>query len=415
MKRYLTLFVFGAALSMLGGTSSYAQTSGETGTSSTQQTDQSEDAWRKSKKKTTSTDPFDPFKNSRNFGAGLNLPPLRPIDSLPEDSRRHLMRQRAKVIATEDMNPDPSAPKTNSKHTVYKLSEAAKTDPALAKEEEEAWEVIMTDLQGAKGGKPSQSASGPHKVAIAGRGGDQTGSVMRGGSAHSAAEIMARLKGLKTGGTGGTGTLPTGEQGQQTGSGQQGQPQGQGQTPQGQDQSQPGNTQTASGQRGGSAQSTADILTGIKGHGSEQGRQGQTQGQPGTAQTQSVMRGGSAQSASEIMAGMKGANTGQSQQSGDTNNDAAPQTTSQTGQASNDAAQGQQQSTQTGSNAAATDAANDSGAAGEAAKKTTPEILSPLSLPETTGPSQQVECSQSSASAYLKQAQGSDDDVNSCD
>ena len=227
MKRFTYSLLLGAAFSMGLGGISFAQTSNP----DTNQTDQSEEDWRKSQKKDTS-DPSDPFKNILNTGIGTNLPPLREIDTLPEDSRRHLMRQRAKVIAEMEIGQD-----MKDADTPYTPSEAAKSDPELAAEEEAAWEVIVTDMKGTGGGGDAPDAgTGPNKVAVTGSGGSAPSSPIRGGSAQSAAEIMAKLKGMQAGGgqggtaqSGGQGTRPM--QGPLSG-GSQGRQMPQGQNPQ---------------------------------------------------------------------------------------------------------------------------------------------------------------------------------------
>lgn len=159
----------------------------------TTQTDQSEEDWRRSQKKSGS-EVFDPNANTSSTGSGLNLPALEPIDQLPEDSRRHLRKMRARVIAEMGFGDQGERP--------YEPSEAAKADPELAAQEEEVWEIILTDLKGSGAGSGAPG-SGPNKVAVAGQGSGQEQSVMRGGSTQSAAEIMAQLKGLQTAGMGG--------------------------------------------------------------------------------------------------------------------------------------------------------------------------------------------------------------------
>ncbi len=162
----------------------YAQT--------TDQTDASEEDWRRSQRKARSRNDTDTIINTTSIGAGAPLPEYRPIDSLPEESRRHLQRQRAKIIAEVEFGEDPG-------EVPFEPSEAAKTDPNLAADEEEAWEVILTDLRSS--GSNGQGEGGPNKVAVAGRGGGASSSVTRGGSAQSAADILAQLKGLQTSGT----------------------------------------------------------------------------------------------------------------------------------------------------------------------------------------------------------------------
>lgn len=159
----------------------------------TGQTDQSEEDWRKSqRKRKTDIGDFDPISNPGGIGSGINLPPLDPIDTLPEESQRHLRRQRAKVIAEMEFGETPG-------DVPFEPSEAAKDDPNLAAEEEEAWEVILTDLQGGSGGGDQSGEGGPNKVAVAGQGGADSRSVTRGGSAQSVSDILAQLKGLQAG------------------------------------------------------------------------------------------------------------------------------------------------------------------------------------------------------------------------
>lgn len=161
----------------------------------TDQTDASEEDWRNSRRKAKTNDGFDPILNPNSVGAGGVLPPLEPIDTLPEDSRRHLQRQRAKIIAELELGEAPG-------DIPLEPSEAAKSDPQLAADEEEAWEVILTDLQGSSG-SGAEGPGGPNKVAVAGRGGGSDRSLTRGGSSQSAAEILAALKGRQSGGGGG--------------------------------------------------------------------------------------------------------------------------------------------------------------------------------------------------------------------
>ena len=141
----------------------------------TTQTDQSEEDWRRSQKKSGS-EVFDPNANTSSTGSGLNLPALEPIDQLPEVSRRHLRRMRARVIAEMGFG--------DEGERRYEPSEAAKTDPELAAQEEEVWEIILTDLEGSGAGS-SARGSGPNKVAVAGQGSGQDQSVMSGGSAQT--------------------------------------------------------------------------------------------------------------------------------------------------------------------------------------------------------------------------------------
>jgi hypothetical protein len=256
MRSLLLAFALSTSLGALSGVPAVAQT--------TDQTDQSEEDWRKSRKKRDTSDIFQDIKNSGVFGNGINQGPVNPVEALPEDSRRHLMKERAKVIATVETGQTPDAP--------YNPSEEAKTDPDLAEQEKEAWDVIMTDLK--SGGGQGQPGTGPNKIAIAGQGGGSSpsNSTMRGGSTQSVAEILAQIKGMKAGnlgggsgtqGTDGSGQSPLGTGGGSapTGQDQQGQSQqaggqSQGQAQQGQ--AQEGQAQEASTQAGGEGQTQSD-------------------------------------------------------------------------------------------------------------------------------------------------------------
>jgi len=397
----------------------------------TQQTDQSEEDWRNSRRKRGRDDDIEAIINPRNLGSGGAIIEYEPIDSLPEDSRRHLQRQRAKVIAEMEFGEDaPDVP--------YEPSEAAKQDPSLAAEEEEAWEVILTDLQGGSGGSSGQDQGqgGPNNVAVAGRGGG-SGSVTRGGSSQSASDILKQLKGLQgNGGSRGTqsGSAQDGRQGGtgQQGSAQQGGGQGQGQS---QDQ---GNAT-----RGGSSQSASDILGQIRGAGAQSGgqngsgtqigqeqgqgtsssqSQGQSQGQPqsqgqgqspaqpqnqsqgggqqpssqsqsGDANTpQSVTRGGSSESLSDILRQIRGGSSAGQAKSGQTQNNGQGQSSSQG-----------QQNSQQGQSGASGDAAAQNGADSAANRaRRAPPSVDPLTLPNRAQSDGNGSGSSSSASDFLK-------------
>ena len=245
----------------------YAQTSPDT-----RQTDQSEEDWRKSKKKggTDAEDILDIIKNTRSTGVG-NGRGYSPIDALPEESRRHLMKERAKRMAQAGPN--------ETVDVSYTPSEAAKSDSNLQDDEKKAWEKMAQGMNGApdqgqqgqgqgqqgqgQQGQQGQSQQGQQQGGGSGQQGQQQGggqssdpsaqngssrSVMRGGSAASVSDIMARIKGLSPGsggagnGRAGQGPSSQGGQGQQGQSSQgqsplgQGQQVGQGQSPQGQGQ-----------------------------------------------------------------------------------------------------------------------------------------------------------------------------------
>lgn len=205
----------------------------------TEQTDKSEEDWRKSKKKRDASDIFEDILDKRDVGVGTNQYPQNPVESLPEESRLHLMKERAKVIAETEPGHTPDAP--------YNPSEAAKSDPELAEQEKEAWTVIMTDLEGGESQGQGQGGSGPNKVVVAGQGGQsgeqgnqsQGRSVIRGGSSQSVAEILAQIKGLKSGSgaSGGSGQPEPGNGGQTQGPlSQESSDQSAGQSPSGQSQ-----------------------------------------------------------------------------------------------------------------------------------------------------------------------------------
>ncbi|MCI4645013.1 MAG: hypothetical protein MRY64_09540 [Hyphomonadaceae bacterium] len=172
----------------------------------TTQTDQSEEDWRKSQRK-DDDDPFDPISNPQNTGMGTNVPPMRDIDRLPEESQRHLNRMHARVIAEVDLN-NPEATDMS-----YEPSAAAQSDPQLRAEEEAAWAQIVNDIksagQGGQNGQSGQGAgqSGSGTMAGAGQGGGSdmsggggggigAGPSMGGGSNMSAAEILRQMQGL---------------------------------------------------------------------------------------------------------------------------------------------------------------------------------------------------------------------------
>ena len=211
----------------------------------TEQTDQSEEDWRRSQRKTGGEEREDVFDPSQSTGTGGIFPPLRPIDSLPTESRRHLSKQRAKAIAGMDSD-------GKIQETSYEPSERAKSDPNLAAEEEAVWEEMIEELQGSGGntedgsrssdqagdqneqsgqssesqqsGSQGQSGQGEDQSSAqgesqsdqseSGQGGSQEKSVMRGGSAASASDILKQMRGVPSSGpqSGGSGA----EQSQQS-------------------------------------------------------------------------------------------------------------------------------------------------------------------------------------------------------
>lgn len=240
----------------------------------TTQTDQSEEDWRKSKKKTTTDDPWNGFKNTNGWGQGTQRS-LSPVDILPEESRRFLMKERAQRLAEAGIGEPVDAS--------FEPSEAAKADPSLESDEKAAWAELMKDLGGSgtpppgdPNGDPNADPSGqggqggsapqiPTQVGefggSAGSSGATTPSVIRGGSSASVSDILAQIKGR--------GAAPSGQgQGQQD-QAQQSQAQSQAPTAadiQAQNQSQSqGQTQAqnqaqadSQAQQSGDAQSSAD-------------------------------------------------------------------------------------------------------------------------------------------------------------
>lgn len=158
----------------------------------TDQTDQSEDDWRKSRKKSGTSDIYrTPNTSSTGVGAPVvDYKPVSPVERLPSESRRHLMQERAKAIAMSDDGDISDAE--------YVPSEAAKSDEQLMREEQEAWDVIVTDMQGSGG--EATSEGGPNKVAVVGENGATPTRGSRGGSTQTLQEIMDAIKSGQTGG-----------------------------------------------------------------------------------------------------------------------------------------------------------------------------------------------------------------------
>jgi len=160
----------------------------------TDQTDQSEEDWRKSQKKKGSSDIYrDPNRRSTGSGAPIvDYEPVSPVDTIPSESRRHLMKERAKAIANSDDGDISDAE--------YVPSEDAKSDEQLMRDEQEAWEVLTTDLQGSGG--EATSEGGPNKVAVTGENGATPTRGSRGGSTRTLQEIMDAIKNGQAGGSG---------------------------------------------------------------------------------------------------------------------------------------------------------------------------------------------------------------------
>lgn len=164
----------------------------------TDQTDQSEDDWRKSRKKSgTSSIYRTPNTNSTGVGtASGEFEPISPVERLPSESRRHLMKERAKAIAMSEDGDISDAE--------FVPSEAAQSDEQLLRDEQEAWDVLVTDMQGSGG--TATSDGGPNKVAVAGQNGATPTRGSRGGSTRTLQEIMDAIKSGQTGTESGTGT-----------------------------------------------------------------------------------------------------------------------------------------------------------------------------------------------------------------
>lgn len=176
----------------------------------TSQTDQSEEDWRKSRKKRDTTDIFEDILNPNSSGRGAyQTGPINPIDSLPDSSRRHLYKERAKAMA--------EAPIGAPINTDYTPSTDAQADPDLEEQERLAWSEMMSDVNDGMGMDPSSGQGGApkqntHQGQNQGYGqnpgqgqgqGKETGageqskmpSLMRGGSSASIADILAGIKG----------------------------------------------------------------------------------------------------------------------------------------------------------------------------------------------------------------------------
>lgn len=187
----------------------------------TDQTDQSEEDWRQSRKKSGTSDIY--RTPNTNTTGSVQVTPLTPVERLPSDSRRHLMRERAKAIAESDDGDISDAE--------YVPSDAAQSDEALMREEKEAWDIIVTDAKGDAGQGTSQG--GPNKVAVSGQGSGTATSGSRGGSTRTLQEIMDAIKNGQTGGGSGqseSGDATSGSQTSQAGQGNNaGEGQGEGQ------------------------------------------------------------------------------------------------------------------------------------------------------------------------------------------
>ncbi len=205
IRTFAMALALSTSFTVLIGPAAYAQT---TQAPDTDRTDQSEEDWRKSQKKKSGNDTIeDIFKNKSIFGsgAGQGYEPS-PMESLPENSRRHLKKQRAKVIATSDPHNIPDA--------AYEPSEAAKSDPELAAQEKTVWDGMVKDMQTGGSGQPGQAGTGQGSQGQSpqgqsGQGQSQPGQSgqsqsrnkpgpVRGGSSTSVADILGKIKGMKS-------------------------------------------------------------------------------------------------------------------------------------------------------------------------------------------------------------------------
>lgn len=282
MTRTLIAATLAAGLLLGSASVSYAQV--------TDQTDQSEEDWRKSRKKSGDSGIFTPNRTTNGNGLGtiIDVEPVSPVERLPSESRRHLMRERAKAIA--------ESPDGNISDAEYVPSEDAKNDPALMRDEQEAWEVITTDMEGAGGQADTPSQGGPNKVAVTGRNGTAPAPGSQSGSTATLQEIMDAIKagrmgnagsggGSGVGSGGGTGSQP----GTGSGAGQvpSGNPAGAGTQPQGRlDGTGAGPSQTsgdgeASANAGGEGQSDAQGTTQSASAGGQDGAASASSGQDG--------------------------------------------------------------------------------------------------------------------------------------
>lgn len=227
----------------------------------TDQTDQSEEDWRKSRKKSGSSDIYRKTNpNSTGSGAPMvDYKPVSPVERLPSESRRHVMRERAKAIAESDDG--------DISDVDYTPSDAAQSDEQLMRDEQEAWDTIVTDMKG--DGGTAKSEGGPNKVAVTGENGATAEKGSRGGSTKTLQEIMDAIKNGQSGKNGPSGGGNASEgQGAESSSG----------SSEAQGESQADGTQGQSGQ--GDAQSDGESQSDGQSNGQDQG-DGQDAGDAG--------------------------------------------------------------------------------------------------------------------------------------
>lgn len=181
----------------------------------TDQTDQSEEVWRKSRKKSGNSDIY---RRPNTSSTGLGLPtidydPPTALERLPSESRRHVMRERAKAIA--------ESPDGDLSNVAYTPSEDAQSDEALMRDEQAAWEEVTASPDGntqdgdqsasaQTGTSGSQGSSEQGDSGSSGQAGPQgdgqsssQSQAPRGGSAASLQEIMDAIKSGQSGGQSG--------------------------------------------------------------------------------------------------------------------------------------------------------------------------------------------------------------------
>lgn len=186
----------------------------------TDQTDQSEEDWRRSQRKSGTRDIYrTPNTSSDGFGRSIGeVEPLRKVDTLPRESRRHVMRERAKAIAESEDGMLSEAE--------FEPSDAAQNDEDLARQEQEAWDELVADSQASTSGGTQSDSADATQTDQAGSSGssqegaqgdpqsqDQASAEPRGGSSRSLQEIMNSIKGSPTGSAQSGQTSDAGEQG----------------------------------------------------------------------------------------------------------------------------------------------------------------------------------------------------------
>ncbi len=340
----------------------FAQSSGNN--PDTQRTDKSEDDWRKSKKKRNNTGPFNILKSPKGFGSNFPLPPMRPIDELPEESARHLKNLRAKAIATNSAGQKINADKT------YTPSEAAKNDADLKAREKQVWQEMVKDMNGEgknsqsdKNGKTDQNADKKSGQKMNKKTGGKTGDKNKNqaeNSSKNSSENSSKNSSEKSG----QNSANKGKQSDNTANRR-------------------GGNQSGSPLRGGSTSSAAEIMARIKGT----GQNSQSQGSQSNTDSKN-----------------------QSQKSNQTNNNTKSQSNSRQDKSQQNQAENKTKSQKPGNETnAETNADTNTDTAQNKKQKI---ILSPLELAKKPASERQTKCSTSSASAYIKNRNGRADNCD---